>query len=160
MATPASARRRNTNGCCVGSISAPTTRDFHWVVYFDMETPPEFRELIEACRAVFPFVPYFTEFFQAEGWPRSLREPLGQPTPWLLTTRFDSDDALAVDHAARLQVAVEAAAPTTRTSFNLIHGSDSPEAAETELALFFQRGELVDYSLLGAPWVYDKDELR
>ena len=25
MTTPASARRRNTNGCCVGSISAPTT---------------------------------------------------------------------------------------------------------------------------------------
>jgi hypothetical protein len=107
---------------CLPSIAAQTTRDFHWVVYFDVETPPEFRERIEACRAVFPFVPYFTEFFQAEGWPRSRRELLGQPTPWLLTTRFDSDDALAVDHAARLQVAVEAAAPTTRTSFNLIHG--------------------------------------
>jgi hypothetical protein len=107
---------------CLPSIAAQTTRDFHWVVYLDEETPPEFRERIEACRAVFPFVPYFTGFFPAEGWPRSLRELLGQPTPWLLTTRFDSDDALAVDHVARLQAAVETAAPTARTSFNLTHG--------------------------------------
>ena len=107
---------------CLPSIAAQTTRDFHWVVYFDVETPPEFRARIEACRAVFPFVPYFTEFFPAEGWPRSLGELFGQPTPWLLTTRFDSDDALAVDHVARLRAAVEAAAPTARTSFNLTHG--------------------------------------
>ena len=30
-------------------------------------------------------------------------------TPWLLTTRFDNDDALAGDHVARLQAAVAAA---------------------------------------------------
>ena len=42
---------------CLPSIAAQTTRDFHWVVYFDVETPPEFRARIEACRAVFPFVP-------------------------------------------------------------------------------------------------------
>lgn len=44
-------------------------------------------------------------------------------------------------------------------SFNLIHGSDSPEAAEQELNLFFPAGELVSYDLIGAPWVYDQDEL-
>lgn len=44
-------------------------------------------------------------------------------------------------------------------SFNLIHGSDSPEAAAKELKLFFKDDELVRYDLIGAPWVYDKDEL-
>ena len=107
---------------CLPSIAAQTTRDFHWVVYFDQETPRKFRDRIEACRKVFPFTPYFTGFFRAEGWPRSLRETLGTPTPWLLSTRFDSDDALAVDHAARLQAAVEQAAPTARCSFNLTNG--------------------------------------
>ncbi len=45
-------------------------------------------------------------------------------------------------------------------SFNLIHGSDSPEAAAKELALFFKSDELANYSLISAPWVYDADELR
>ena len=44
-------------------------------------------------------------------------------------------------------------------SFNLIHGSDSPEAAEKELRLFFDEGELVSYDLISAPWIYDQDEL-
>ena len=40
-------------------------------------------------------------------------------------------------------------------SFNLIHGSDSPEAAQRELALFFTDGEVhtVDRAIEG--WVYD-----
>jgi nucleoside-diphosphate kinase len=43
-------------------------------------------------------------------------------------------------------------------SFNLIHGSDSPEAAAKELALFFAPGELVSYDQVSAPWIYDADE--
>ncbi|MCA9279659.1 MAG: nucleoside-diphosphate kinase [Phycisphaeraceae bacterium] len=39
-------------------------------------------------------------------------------------------------------------------SFNLIHGSDSPEAAAHELNLFFG-GEVVSYSRAGDTWVYD-----
>lgn len=107
---------------CLPSIAAQTTRNFHWMVYFDESTPAPFRDRIEAAREVFPFTPFFTGFFEAEGWPRSLRETLGQPTPWLLTTRFDSDDALSLDHVARLQAAVAEAAPTARTSFNLTQG--------------------------------------
>lgn len=40
-------------------------------------------------------------------------------------------------------------------SFNLIHGSDSPEAAERELKLFFAPGEVVDFSRAIEGWVYD-----
>lgn len=109
---------------CLPSIAAQTAprEAFHWMVFFDVETPQVFRDRIERCREVFPFRPYFTEFFQAEGWPRSVRETLAPATPWLLTTRFDSDDALSVDHVARLQAAVAAAAPTERVSFNLTEG--------------------------------------
>jgi len=39
--------------------------------------------------------------------------------------------------------------------FNLIHGSDSVEAAAREIALFFEPDELVDYELHGMPWIYD-----
>ena len=40
-------------------------------------------------------------------------------------------------------------------SFNLIHGSDSPEAAERELKLFFKAEELVDWTPASQSWVYD-----
>ncbi|MCP4758494.1 MAG: nucleoside-diphosphate kinase [Planctomycetes bacterium] len=40
-------------------------------------------------------------------------------------------------------------------SFNLIHGSDSPEAAQHELGLFFTDGEVLDWSRASEGWVYD-----
>jgi len=38
--------------------------------------------------------------------------------------------------------------------FNLVHASDSPEAAEKELGLFFPEG-VVEYEMRDTPWVYD-----
>ena len=40
-------------------------------------------------------------------------------------------------------------------SFNLIHGSDSPEAAQRELGLFFKPDELIDWTPAIQSWVYD-----
>lgn len=40
-------------------------------------------------------------------------------------------------------------------SFNLIHGSDSPEAAERELGLFFSAGEVQAWKRAGDAWIYD-----
>ena len=40
-------------------------------------------------------------------------------------------------------------------SFNLIHGSDSPEAATKELGLFFKPEELLDWTPTIQSWVYD-----
>src|SRR5215813_9204237 len=40
-------------------------------------------------------------------------------------------------------------------SFNLIHGSDSPEAAERELKLFFAAGEVLTFPRAVEGWIYD-----
>jgi len=40
-------------------------------------------------------------------------------------------------------------------SFNLIHGSDSPEAAEFEIGLYFKKEELLQYTRAVDNWVYD-----
>ena len=40
-------------------------------------------------------------------------------------------------------------------SFNLIHGSDSPEAAKRELGLFFQEGEILSWNRSSEGWIYD-----
>ncbi len=39
-------------------------------------------------------------------------------------------------------------------SFNLVHGSDSPESAATEIALYFTDGELLDDTPVGSEWVF------
>lgn len=40
-------------------------------------------------------------------------------------------------------------------SFNLIHGSDSPEAAAFEIGLYFKPDELINYERAGEKWIYD-----
>ncbi len=58
----------------------------------------------------------------------------------------------------------EAAAGTIRGDFgasrtyNLVHGSDSPEAAKTEIKLFFRPDELLDYTPAGHGWVFASSE--
>jgi len=44
-------------------------------------------------------------------------------------------------------------------SYNLIHGSDSPEAAEREISLFFEADEVVEWQPAGHKWVYDAEDL-
>lgn len=44
-------------------------------------------------------------------------------------------------------------------SYNLIHGSDSPAAAEHEISLFFEADEIVEWQPAGHKWVYDAEDL-
>lgn len=43
-------------------------------------------------------------------------------------------------------------------SFNLVHGSDSPEAAATEIAFYFKDDELLEYAPAGAAWVFPSND--
>jgi len=45
------------------------------------------------------------------------------------------------------------------TRFNLVHGSDSPESAATEIALYFQPNELVDYKPVDCVWLAKPEEM-
>jgi nucleoside-diphosphate kinase len=40
-------------------------------------------------------------------------------------------------------------------SFNLIHGSDGPEAAARELSIFFKAGEVMEFPRASEAWIYD-----
>ncbi|MGI6097991.1 MAG: nucleoside-diphosphate kinase [Dethiobacteria bacterium] len=42
------------------------------------------------------------------------------------------------------------------TGNNLVHGSDSEESAQKEVALFFKEQEIIDYRLERDSWVYGK----
>lgn len=41
------------------------------------------------------------------------------------------------------------------TGKNVIHGSDSCENAEKEIALWFKDGEVCEYEQVTAPWIYE-----
>ena len=43
-------------------------------------------------------------------------------------------------------------------SYNLVHGSDSPESAATEIGLYFSSDELLDYTPAGSEWIFKPDE--
>lgn len=93
---------------CLPSIAAQTRRDFRWMVYFDKDTPDEFKERVERLRGVFPFDAYYTGLFLTPGWRQSIAQTIAPETPLILTTHFDNDDALARDHVERLHASVVA----------------------------------------------------
>ncbi len=43
-------------------------------------------------------------------------------------------------------------------TFNLVHGSDSPESAKTEIALYFKPGELLEYATAADNWTVKPNE--
>jgi nucleoside-diphosphate kinase len=38
---------------------------------------------------------------------------------------------------------------------NIIHGSDAPDTAQAEIALWFSEAELVAWQPCGQPWIYE-----
>lgn len=91
---------------CLPSVAAQTEQRFEWIVLFDIDTPAPFRAEIEALRGVYPFHAWFTPLFPADGWRRCVAEVVAPRAPMLLSTRLDNDDALSVDHVARLHARV------------------------------------------------------
>jgi nucleoside-diphosphate kinase len=74
---------------------------------------------------------------------------------------LEGNEAIGVIRSMLGATSGVAAAPgTVRGDFsiskqnNLIHGSDSPESASREIALWFRPDELLDYSVAGSEWVF------
>lgn len=44
-------------------------------------------------------------------------------------------------------------------SYNLVHGSDSPESAAQEIALYFKPDELLEYAPAGSEWVHPRNDV-
>ena len=79
----------------------------------------------------------------------------------VLAMVLEGDDAIAQARKMMGETSPMKAAPgTIRGDFgmnltrNVIHGSADPESAEREIALFFNKDELVDYELGRDRWTY------
>ncbi|AZS14820.1 nucleoside-diphosphate kinase [Paenibacillus lutimineralis] len=73
---------------------------------------------------------------------------------------WEGDDVIALSRIVIGKTKVTEALPGTirgdfaaHTPFNLIHGSDSPESAEREIANFFEPGELLGYQKTIDSWI-------
>lgn len=75
---------------------------------------------------------------------------------------LEGKDAIAITRATLGATAPGKAAPGTIRAdfamdigFNLVHGSDGPETAAQELALWFAEGELLSYQRVIDGWIYE-----
>lgn len=98
---------------CLPSIAGQTERNFHWLIYFDKDTPAEFKERIERDRAIFNFTPRFVAMFDKALIADDVRALAKPGEDLIVTTRLDNDDALSSDFVHRVQAAaVDAPAQT------------------------------------------------
>jgi nucleoside-diphosphate kinase len=80
----------------------------------------------------------------------------------VIVLAFEGKDAIAISRKIMGATFGSKAEPGTirgdfgvSNSFNLVHGSDSPESAQRELGLFFKPEELVNWTPTIQSWVYD-----
>ena len=107
---------------CLPSVAAQTSKDFTWIIYFDQDTPEEFKQRVKGLQRVMAFEAYYTGLFGANGWPQSIAQVLGAMPAQVLTSRLDNDDALANDYLARTAKAAQGLAPSPRIGVVLTNG--------------------------------------
>ena len=82
------------------SVARQTVRRFEWLVFFDVETPTWLREEIDALSPGL-----FTPVFVSSWSPLIAQHAVAEvsSSPYLITTRIDSDDAIARQFVADVQ---------------------------------------------------------
>ena len=88
-------------------VTYPTVRaqegaPFRWLVLFDERCPDDFRSTVADLAGDGTFLPLWTrEPFRRDSYSAPIAAM--SETPWLITTRLDSDDGLATDFLAAVQ---------------------------------------------------------
>lgn len=88
---------------CLPSMAAQEPGTFRWLIYFDEQTPSEFRARIEEAQAAVPFDAIFVGPFRAGLAAVDVAARLTTQCGRLITTRLDNDDAVANDFLARIK---------------------------------------------------------
>jgi teichuronic acid biosynthesis glycosyltransferase TuaH len=88
---------------CLPSVRAQTRKSFHWIVYFDPESPDWLLDRIQEMSADGLFTPIFRAEVDAAELLSDIERVTGRRTQDLLTTNVDNDDGLAADFVAQVQ---------------------------------------------------------
>jgi Putative rhamnosyl transferase len=86
---------------CLPSVAAQHGADFHWLVFFDADSPAWLRQKVETYKRL--MTPIYVEGTATD---RTIADSVLKTglvqTPYLLTTRLDNDDSLARSHLSRV----------------------------------------------------------
>lgn len=88
---------------CLPSVAAQTEPGFTWLVYFDTQTPEQWRPRIEGYRRDCPqFQPVFVDGMAA--FLSDIQARIGAAdSPYLISSRLDNDDCISTDFIASIQ---------------------------------------------------------
>ena len=92
---------------CLPSVKSQSNKDFKWLVYFSIDTPDTYREIIKSIQLGFPsflpkFIPSMNELVPSIKSDIKIEcEDLNNCT--IITSRLDNDDALHEDFIKNIQ---------------------------------------------------------
>lgn len=112
---------------CLPSVESQTLQEFHWLIYFDPDSPQWLKDWLEEKRSSPRFTAIFRPSVSREELVSDLMRISGGRREVLLTTNLDNDDGLAIDFVQRLQNSISS---STRTAIYLgqgliVHGTSS-----------------------------------
>jgi hypothetical protein len=90
---------------CLPSVCSQANREFHWIIYFDPESPEWLKFWIREHRSLGVYQPFFRSSVSREELCGDIRTVVGTPRAELITTNLDNDDGLATDFIDRVQSA-------------------------------------------------------
>jgi Putative rhamnosyl transferase len=88
---------------CLPSVRAQTNQRFHWIIYFDPESPDWLKGRIESHSGDGPYIPIFRQSVSQADLIADIERVTGGQGRRLITTNLDNDDGLATDFVERLQ---------------------------------------------------------
>jgi hypothetical protein len=90
---------------CLPSVSSQTNKEFHWIIYFDPDSPEWLMRWIREQRPLGLYQPFFRSSVSRAELCADIRTVVGPPRDELITTNLDNDDGLATDFIDRIQLA-------------------------------------------------------
>ena len=92
---------------CFPSVCNQSNQNFKWLIFFDVNTPDEYKQRIKSYSKFKNFLPIYLDFVLPYGtFPDELRQVL-QPhigtSEYLITTWLDNDDAICQDYIHMIQ---------------------------------------------------------
>lgn len=104
---------------CLPSVENQTIHSFHWVIYFDPQSPAWLRSKVHELARTAMFTPIYRASVSREELLTDLRAVTGSHHQELITTNLDNDDGLSSDFVARLQ---RVRTGSDRTAIYLVRG--------------------------------------
>jgi len=97
---------------CLPSVRAQTSKDFHWIIYFDPESPAWLKEWIDRHRSLGFYQPVCRQSVSPEELRADILSVIGTPRDELITSNLDNDDGLSADFTERIRSAGRVGART------------------------------------------------